>query len=266
MEEGDIIYVDYDLKIKESGDIYRTTREEVAKESDIYDEKEDYSPIAMVMGQGEEPVGFINALEDMKVDSEKEFEVTKEDGYGDRKPELIERVSLRKVLKLPQFKDEKSYPMPGMQIFMNGKIGQITTVGAGRVRVDYNHPLAGRDLIYNVKIVKKADDDISIAEAIFEIYYKKEAKPKVEIVDGMAKIVLPEMCKYDTVWIQKKFLIVAFLRKHLSIDNFQLIEDYSQPPPSKDDKEEEVEEKAVEETAEKIETGSEEKPEEENKE
>lgn len=229
MEEGDIVYIDYDIKIKETGELYQTTREAVAKKNDIFDEEKKYTPIPMVVGQGEGPSSFHDAIKEMKVGDKKEFEVKSEDAYGERKPELIERASIRTIMKLPQFREKESYPVPGMQIMMKGKMGQITTIGAGRVRVDFNHPLAGKTLEYNVELIKCADEDEKKIAAIFEMYYKNDSKPTITIEDNNVKILLPETCKYDPSWVQQKFMIVAFLRRHLGEKNFQLIEEYKAP-------------------------------------
>jgi hypothetical protein len=53
---------------------------------------------------------------------------------------------------LRKFRDQGITPVPGIQVNLDGKVGQIRTVGAGRVQVDYNHPLAGRTLVYEVAI------------------------------------------------------------------------------------------------------------------
>jgi peptidylprolyl isomerase len=49
--------------------------------------------------------------------------------------------------------------MPGMQINIDNTIGIVKTVSGGRTLVDFNHPLAGKDLFYKVKINKKITDD-----------------------------------------------------------------------------------------------------------
>src|SRR5207237_3693799 len=50
-------------------------------------------------------------------------------------------------------------PTPGAQIEFDGRPATVRAVGAGRVQVDYNHPLARRTLIYDVSIEKIVDDD-----------------------------------------------------------------------------------------------------------
>ncbi len=228
MKKGDIVYLDYDVKIKESGDYYKTTREDVAKENDLYDEKSHYGTRAIIVGNGFESAGFDATLLEMDVGEEKEVEVGEDEAHGKRDPKLIELVPMRTVLKQPQFKEGEAYPMPGMPIKIGDRQGYIRTVGAGRVRVDYNHPLAGKSLIYNIKIEKTADVDEDKIKAIFDMYYPTKAPLNMDTVDNVMKIILPEMCKYDQMWQGVKFMIIAAFREYLDIKNFQLIEEYKE--------------------------------------
>ncbi|HZD12089.1 MAG TPA: hypothetical protein VE177_01045, partial [Candidatus Binatus sp.] len=47
---------------------------------------------------------------------------------------------------------------PGAQVELEGRPAVVRAVGAGRVQVDYNHPLAGRTLVYDISIEKLMDD------------------------------------------------------------------------------------------------------------
>lgn len=228
MKKGDIVYLDFDLKIKETGEYYKTTKEDIANKNDIYDEKAIYGPRAVIVGSDYENPGFDNALLEMEVGDSKEVEVAEKDAHGPRDPKQIELVPMRIILKLPQFKDRESYPVPGMPIKIGKKEGFVRTVGAGRVRVDYNHPLAGKDILYNISIVKKAETDEDSAVAIFNMHYPTRAIPDIKTDEEMVKIILPEMCKYDKRWKGIKFKIIAALREHLTVENFQLIEEYKE--------------------------------------
>ncbi len=228
MNKGDIVYLDYDVLIKESGEYYKTTREDVAKDNELYDEKGHYGARAIIVGNGFESAGFDAALLEMDVGEEKEVEVGEDEGHGKRDAKLIELVPMRTVLKQPQFKEGDSYPMPGMPIKIGDRQGYIRTVGAGRVRVDYNHPLAGKSLIYKIKIERTTETDVDKISAIFDMYYPTKAPLTIDTDDNVMKIILPEMCKYDHMWQGVKFMIIAAFREYLTVKNFQLIEEYKE--------------------------------------
>src|SRR5713101_8082439 len=75
-----------------------------------------------------------------------------EKGFGNRDPQMMRLVPLRR------FRD-KEYPTPGQQVEFDGRPAVVRAVGAGRVQVDYNHPLAGRTLVYDVSIDKVLDNE-----------------------------------------------------------------------------------------------------------
>ena len=81
-----------------------------------------------------------------------DFEVSHEQAFGKKEPKLI------KLYSLTDFQKQKITPEPGMQIDLNGHQAIVRTVGGGRVTLDFNHPLAGKDLLYKVRINKFVTD------------------------------------------------------------------------------------------------------------
>ena len=71
---------------------------------------------------------------------------------GDRDPKLIETISMA------EFKKGDVNPTPGLPINFKGRAGTVVTVGAGRVRVDFNSPLAGKRLKYRFTVRRVAKD------------------------------------------------------------------------------------------------------------
>ena len=75
-----------------------------------------------------------------------------EEGFGKKDPKHIQMIPLNK------FKDQKINPMPGLRVEIDQYTGVVKSVSGGRVLVDFNHPLAGRDLHYEVMIKRKVED------------------------------------------------------------------------------------------------------------
>jgi peptidylprolyl isomerase len=154
IKNGDFVLFDYTLKVKESGDVVETTIESVAKEKGIRHEHEEtegpevhrYEPFFLVVGGGWVPKGLDEGLVGLEAGQTTTIEVPPDKGYGARDASKVRLVPLRK------FRNEGITPVPGIQVTVDGKVGQIRTVGAGRVQVDYNHPLAGRTLVYEVSL------------------------------------------------------------------------------------------------------------------
>jgi len=175
IKEKDFIELNYTGKLKEDNIIFDTTDEKTAKENDIYQENAEYQPIVICVGQNQVIKGLDKALVGKETNKDYTIEVTQEEAYGKKDAKLIQLISTSKFLK------EKIQPMPGLQVNIDGMMGIIKTVSGGRTLVDFNHPLAGKDLTYNIKINKVITDDGEKVNSIISLNLGiKDADVKVE--------------------------------------------------------------------------------------
>jgi FKBP-type peptidyl-prolyl cis-trans isomerase 2 len=137
----------------EDGKVFDTTSEKTAKDEGIYDDKRRYAPLLVVVGQGQVIKGLDEALDGMKVGDKKKVDIPSEKAYGKKNPELV------RIVPLSKFKEQKMTPFPGMPLEIDGRIAHVQTVAGGRVRVDFNHELAGRTLTFEVKVEEEAESD-----------------------------------------------------------------------------------------------------------
>lgn len=149
ISKGDFIRINYVGKIKESGRVFDTTLEEVARKSNIYDEKLNFKPAPIVVGANHVIQGLDEALVGMEVGEKKTVVIPPEKGYGARDPKLV------KVVPLKDFRRQGLRPVPGMRVEAEGRIGRVQSVSGGRVRVDFNYELAGKVLEYEVSVEEK---------------------------------------------------------------------------------------------------------------
>lgn len=152
MQKGDFIEIDYVAKIVESNKIFDTTMEDKAKEHKIYKENLKYKPIKIVVGAEYVMKGMDEELFKMNVGEEKSIEIPPEKGFGKRDPKLIVKVPLK------EFRKHNITPRPGIRMEINGKWATVRNVSSGRVSLDFNHFLAGKTVLYDVKINSKIDD------------------------------------------------------------------------------------------------------------
>lgn len=182
VEKGDVIRLHYTGRIKETGEIFDTTFEEVAKEASIYKEKGVYGPVPIAVGAGHVLRGLDEQLEGLEVGKKYEIEIPPEKGFGKRDPRLI------KVFTLGQFRRQGITPFPGMPIEIESEgrklKGRILTVSGGRVRVDFNHPYAGKHLVYEVEVIEKVEDPIEKVKAMIELRLPQVDHEKVVIEVG----------------------------------------------------------------------------------
>jgi len=230
MKKGDIVYIDYDLLIKETDELFETTNEDVARENDIYDEKTLYGPRATIVGEERWIKGLDESFLSANLGKDYEIEIPPENAFGERDPKLVEVKSRREIMRLPEFRKNDLQPVPGMPVTIGEKQGTIASVTAGRVRVDFNHKLAGHTLKYKYKVVEKPKGQEDQIRAIISMNYRigKEILDEfdIKVKAKKANIILPSSCIYDSNWFIVKYRVVGDLRNALSIDTIDFIERY----------------------------------------
>ncbi len=183
IKDKDFIEVEYTGTIKQDSIIFDTTDEKIAKENNIFDEKNQYKPIIVCIGQGQLLKGLDQQLVGKEIGKEYTIELSPEQAFGKKSAKLL------KMVPANTFRKQKIQPVIGLQVNIDGLMGIIRTVTGGRVIVDFNHPLSSKDLIYKVKINKIITDDAKKIESflLLETGFKPD---KIEIKDSTANIVL----------------------------------------------------------------------------
>lgn len=202
MQEGDFIEIDYVGKIKDTGEIFDLTDEKLAKENGIYNEKVKYKPAKIIIGEKFVIKGLDELLKKMKVGEEKTETIKPEDGFGNRDAKLV------KIVSEAELKKQKITPYPGMILDLGNMKARIQSVNSGRVRMDFNHPLAGRDLEYKIKINRKIEDKEEMVKVISEFFGGEDLIPKISEnkIEIEEKKQIPEESKKKAAELIKKYL------------------------------------------------------------
>lgn len=199
-KKGDFIEIDFVGKVKDSNQIFDLTLEKVAKENNIHNPKQTYKPVIICLGQNEIIKGLDEELTDKEINKQLTLEIPTERAFGKKNPKLMKLISANK------FKKEKITPFPGLQLNLDGMIGTVRAVSGGRIIVDFNHPLAGKNLIYEVKINKIVKDTKEKLKSLLKtdkITIKdNEAKADIQIpepiqkeIEKQIKKLIPELKK-----------------------------------------------------------------------
>ncbi len=191
VKKGDFVLIDYVARVKETGEVFDTTIEKVARENGIFDDATVYEPKLIVVGQGWALKSLEDALLGLKVGKPSKIEIPPERGFGLRDPKKVRLMPLRRFRR-------QGALHPGMQVEINGKRAIIRTVGAGRVQVDFNPPLAGKTLVYDLTVRKILEEK---GEKIRSIIHRripsvKGEKFKLEMTDKGISVELPKDAFY----------------------------------------------------------------------
>lgn len=106
-------------------------------------------PLAILIGHGNIIPGLEKAMEGRGAGESFSVNVPAAEAYGERREGLIQRVPKK------HFGNQRL--APGMQVVLNTNFGPravtIEKVGMSVVDVDLNHPMAGKDLHFDIEIV-----------------------------------------------------------------------------------------------------------------
>jgi len=140
IKKGDNLKVDYEGRF-ENGEIFDTSNHG------------DHShPLEFEVGAGQVIAGFDKAVIGMKKGEEKEVKISAKEAYGESNPEMIKEFP-RTMIPADQ------EPKAGMMIFLGTPDGKqfpakIVQVTKDKLKIDLNHPLAGKNLIFKIKILE----------------------------------------------------------------------------------------------------------------
>ncbi len=181
VQKGDFIELEYTASIKENNLVFDTTNEEIAKRHNIYHKEHKYNPVVVCIGEEIVVKGLDKDLEGKEIGKEYLVELVPEEAYGKKDPKLYQLVSAAK------FKSQDMMPMPGLQVTVDNLMGVIKTVSGGRVMIDFNHPLAGKNINYAYKIVKVIENDEEKLKA-FSTMYLPEAETSLKENTALIKL------------------------------------------------------------------------------
>ena len=118
--------------------------------SDALETSKDREPLAILAGHGNIIPGLEQAMEGHEAGDSFSADIAAADAYGERRDNLTQRVPKK------HFGEQRL--MPGMQVVLNTNFGPravtIQKVGMSVVDVDLNHPMAGKDLRFDIEVVE----------------------------------------------------------------------------------------------------------------
>ena len=118
----------------------------------VFDSSENREPLEFVLGEGNMIQGFDAAVQGMELGSEKSVLIPSVEAYGDKREDMLVDIPIDQVPA-----DIK--PEVGMDLSIQNQEGQpmpvkVVNVDQEKITLDANHPLAGQDLTFEIKLVE----------------------------------------------------------------------------------------------------------------
>lgn len=150
LKVGSCIEIEYEGKIE--------------KTNQVFDRSE--SPVTIIVGANYVVKGLDESFLEHKVGDSYTIVVDSENGFGKRIGNLL------KIIPLTTFRKHNINPFVGQTVNIDNAMGQVRSVSGGRVIVDFNHLLAGKNLEYKVKIVSEVKNDKKKVSSIISFRMK----------------------------------------------------------------------------------------------
>src|SRR5882672_8743472 len=200
MKKGDIIRVDLNGYYASNGELFETTDEALAKEKDLWHEGHVFKPRVIIIGgeSGEIPTGLELDMLHAKAGEKREVTLEPKDAFGAHNPLLVETLSVRELVRLG------IEPEIGAAVTRRNRTGHIAGIFGGRVRVDYNHRLAGKSLKYEYTVRDVAEKPVEKVAAVLDLHYGRSEEFRSEVDGKSVSIKVPDVCKFDQAWQHQK--------------------------------------------------------------
>ena len=168
ISKGDFIEIEFTGKEKETNQVFDATAEK---------------PAIVCVGQQHVIRGLDDSFVGRRVGDSYRVYIMPEQGFGRKDAKLLQLISTSK------FTEQNIRPSPGLVVNIDGMMGTVRTVTGGRTVVDFNHPLASREIFYDVKIRKIIENPGEKLRALISI--RTGIEPELSLDEGIAEARLP---------------------------------------------------------------------------
>ena len=218
IKKGDFVEIEYTGKLKETGDVFDTTDENIARAHDIYNEKTEFGAAIVCIGESHLIDGLDKEIEGKETEKEYTIDISPEQAFGKKNPQLL------RMIPASVFKKEDIQPVVGLQVAVDGMMGIVKTANSGRIIVDFNHPLAGKEIVYEIKVNKIIEDAKEQVKALLKLSLGKvdvkieEDKATIALKKDIPKEIQEELIKKITTLTKIKKVEFS-IKKEAEKDN-----------------------------------------------
>ena len=213
LKKHDFVEIEYTGRL-DDGTIFDTTDEKTAKDADVARENSVFGPVVVCIGEEHVIKGIEEKLVESKIPSSIKLNLQPEKAFGKKDAKML------KLMPMKVFRKQEIQPFLGLEVNIDNHFGTVRSVSGGRVIVDFNHPLAGRVLNYEIKIKRIVEDTLEKAKAVFKnelnitdaaldlknktLLIGEEKFPK-EVLDAVKKRVTELIPEINEIMLKKDF-------------------------------------------------------------
>jgi FKBP-type peptidyl-prolyl cis-trans isomerase 2 len=169
LQKRDFIEIEFTGRIKDGELFDSNVKENLKKLNPDANPK----PLVFCLGEGM----FLKGIDDFLIDKEigkYKIELPPERAFGARLSQLVQMIPMK------IFKSQGLNPFPGAVFNFDGRMAKVLAVSGGRIMVDFNHPLAGKNVVYEINVIKKIEDLNEKLKSFINFIFRRELNFSVE--------------------------------------------------------------------------------------
>jgi len=112
-----------------------------------------------------------------------------------------------------------------MRVGIDNKSGMISKIIGRKVKIDFNHPLADKTVVYDYKITEMIEDRLEKLKALIKTFGRVELE--AEIKDDVAIITVPWELSYYKEWLMIRRGIAEMIIQHLAMKEVDYVEKHT---------------------------------------
>lgn len=220
IKKNDFIELEFDGKT--NGEIFDTTNSERAKKMNP---NSNSKPIIICVGTGMLLKGFDENLEEKEIGKKYSIQLKAEQAFGKRNSSLI------KTIPLKIFKEKDLQPSRGMVFQLDNNLVKILSVSGGRVIVDFNNLLAGKEVTYDFVIKRKVVEIQEKINSLQDFFFKKRFKFEINNKDKKIIFLEKEATPFIRIF-EKKFKEILGYALEIKVESKKDLKDLKDPKDS----------------------------------
>jgi FKBP-type peptidyl-prolyl cis-trans isomerase 2 len=163
IKKNDFIEIEFTGLAKD--EIFDTTNKKDAEKMGV--DVKNIKPLTISVGNQMILQGLDEDLEGKETGKEYSIHIMPEKAFGKRDPSMI------KTYGLSHFTKQKINPYPGMALQLDNTMAKVLSVSGGRVTMDFNNPIAGKEVDYKYKVNKIITDNEEKINALQDFFFKQ---------------------------------------------------------------------------------------------
>ncbi|MFA6329564.1 MAG: peptidylprolyl isomerase [Candidatus Micrarchaeia archaeon] len=215
VKAGDVVFVDFTGKLS-NGEVFATSIKADGEKAHLHEGHDEpghvheYKPMMIIAGKGQTIKGFDDAIVGAEVGKKASIKIPQDKAFGPRDPARI------KLIPIGEFRKRDIQPFPGMPLELDGGLqGVVKTVEAGRVKVDFNEPLAGEDLQYDFTVTKCAQAAAEKLPLLLEGVTGLTSGISFDPASGVAKLKVATNIRKDSAYTMNKVTFVSMALQYV---------------------------------------------------